>query len=114
MALRTLPAALLLTALAGATALAQEVVKKDGPVKAGAGLFCVDRKCATPEKVGLYLRTREGAVRRVWEGEPYDARLLPDGRCVVVERWTGRVVLLNRERQTIFEKKGLEEPVDVE
>lgn len=84
------------------------------PPRAGAVLISVDRKVAPPEKVGLYLRTREGEVKKVLECEPYDVKLLRDGGLLVAERWLGRVTLLDRDKQVLFKKEGLVEPVDVE
>lgn len=111
--MRVLVALALLALPALALAQDHETIRT-AEVRAGAGLFCVDRKCGTKEQVGLWLRDREGKCTKVWEGEPYDARLLPDGRVLVAERWKGRVVMLDRQRKVVFEKSGFDEPVDVE
>lgn len=74
----------------------------------------VSRKYAGADTVGLYLLSLEGGTRRIWDGEPYDARALPDRSVLVVERWTGRVLGFDREGEQVFAASGIAEPVDVE
>lgn len=93
---------------------AQDVPDPQEPPRAGAVLISVDRKVAPPERVGLYLRTREGKVEKVLDCEPYDVKILRDGGLIVAERWLGRVTLYDRDKQVLFRKEGLDEPVDVE
>lgn len=105
---------LALLPLLAAGALAQQVETPSSDPRPGSALISVDRKAAPPEKTGIWLRHVDGRLERVWEGEPYDVRLLRDGRVLVAERWKGRVLLLDQDKQVAFEKKGLVEPVDVE
>jgi hypothetical protein len=67
-----------------------------------------------PQPTGVYLRGEGGAVKRVWSGRPYDVLALPDRSTVVCERAAGRVVWLDPQGRVLFERKGLQDPVDVE
>ncbi len=90
------------------------VLAEDKKESIGSALVCVDRKCGTGDQIGLWHRTAKGEKKRILECEPYDARLLPDGRCLVAERWKGRVLLLDKDRKVLLEKEDLGTPVDVE
>lgn len=105
--------ALVALALGGLGPSVAQQIPPEEP-RAGGVLISVDPKVAPAGDVALWLRTREGELKRVWEGKPYDVKLLRDGGVLLIERWPGRVVWLDRDKQVRFEKKGLTEPVDVE
>ena len=77
-------------------------------------LICMDRKVVGPEDRGLYLRHIDGALERVWAGEPYDALWRLDGTVFLCERWTGKVKHLSREFEVMQTWDGFVNPVDVE
>ena len=74
----------------------------------------VDRKYASGEKLGLYLRTTDGKMKKVWDGEPYDCRALPDKSVLIVERWEHRVLWLTPEGDVKFRMDGFARPTDIE
>lgn len=77
-------------------------------------LICVDTKHAGNEDLGLWMRSEKGEVVRIWEGDAYDARYLPDGRILVADRWGDRVLWLDADFRPHVLRAGLRRPVDVE
>ena len=77
-------------------------------------LVCMDRKVVGPKDRGLYMRHEDGALERVWVGEPYDALWRLDGTVFVCERWTGNVKHLSRDFKVLQTWDGYKNPVDVE
>ena len=77
-------------------------------------LVCMDRKVVGADDYGLYMRAVDGALERVWVGEPYDALWRLDGSVFVCERWTGKVKHLSREFEVVQTWQGFRNPVDVE
>lgn len=90
------------------------LVAQDTPLPVGVAFLSVDRKYAGAGEVGLYVREDDGTVRKVWAGEPYDCFAAPDRSTLVVERHKGTVHRLNPHGELVFNKAGLQTPVDVE
>ena len=89
----------------------QQPIPKYRPEEA---LVCMDRKVVGPKDRGLYLRHMDGALERVWVGEPYDALWRLDSTVFVCERWTGTVKHLSHKFEVMHTWDGFQNPVDVE
>lgn len=74
----------------------------------------VDRKYSSGADLGLYLRTTDGTMEKVWDGEPYDCRALPDKSVLIVERWEHRILWLTPEGEVKFRMDGFARPTDIE
>jgi outer membrane protein assembly factor BamB len=97
-----------------APAAADDPPRAPKAAMAGQALISVNGATSAEDEVGLYHRSQSGEMTRVWEGRPYDAKLLPDWSYLVAERSADRILLFNRNRALIFEKGGIPGPVDVE
>lgn len=83
-------------------------------VRCERALISVDRKNARGKGIGLWLRECDGEMRRLWDGEPYDASSLLDRTILVAERWSGRVARIDRSGKVLFQKVGFDRPVDID
>src|SRR5262245_1682310 len=63
---------------------------------------------------GLYLYDLKGVELWFYRCEPYDACETARGTILVTDRRAGRVFTVNREGQVLWEKLGLQGPVNAE
>ena len=92
----------------------QEEEEEREPLVPSEHLLCLDRKVASGDGIGLWYRSDDGEMERVWDGEPYDAEWQMDRSVLVVERWAGRVALLSPDFEVVQSVSGFRTPVDVE